>query len=82
VENEASSGTTLPPKVAAASRQKWRSYSLEEENIEETIKTAIRSIARAHTVEKASMTKEEIEKRKAFLREQAREIERKFKTSA
>lgn len=77
VEKPRSPITTLRPDVAGASGQKWRSYSLYEENIEETIKT----IARAHAVESPVMTKAEVEKRKAFLRKQARELEQKFKTS-
>jgi hypothetical protein len=81
VEKPSSSSTTLPPKVAGPSRQKWRSYSFIEEKNEETSKTAFQTIARAHTVEKPAMTKAEVEKRRAFLREQAKQLERKFKIS-
>jgi hypothetical protein len=81
VENREVLGVTLRPEVAGASGQKWPSYSLEEEKNYETIKTAIGAIPRAHTVENSMMTKAEVEKRKAFLRQQARQLEQKFKVS-
>jgi hypothetical protein len=81
VKKPSSPGTTLPPKVAAASRQKWRSYSLGEEKNEETIKSAVREISQSHSVENPRMSEAEIEKRRQFLLDQADQLKRKFKIS-
>jgi hypothetical protein len=74
-------GVTLRPGMDGASVQKWTPYSLEEEKSNETIKSALRDIGRSHSVENPTMTPAEIEKRKAFLRKQAEQLERKFKNS-
>jgi len=81
VEKQPSPGTTLRPKEDGASVHSGTPYSLEEEKNNEPIKAAIAAIARAHTVEKPSMTEAEVEKRRQFLLDQAEQLKRKFKVS-